>query len=175
MLVKACKFALKFERAMKKVFFMFSVLLFSLAAAAQQIPAYSADDVIHHTSSKDTVYIINFWATWCVPCVQELPEFNALQQRYAGRPVKILLVSLDFKEDVPAKLNVFLKRKKITPQVAWLSDTDPNVFIPKIENSWGGSIPATIVVAPGKNFKKFIEGQITEEEISKIADKQLEK
>ena len=149
---------------MKKTFFILSVLATSICTNAQNIPAYSADDVIHHCSSKDTLYIINFWATWCVPCVAELPEFNAIKERYANAPVKVLLVSLDFKQDYPYKLATFLERKKITPDVAWLSDTN---------NSWQGSIPATVIVAPGKHFKKFIEGSISERQISKIVDKAL--
>ena len=155
---------------MKILILVFCIVIFSLVANAQQIPAYSAEDIIAHTSNKDTLYIINFWATWCSPCVHELPEFNALQKHYAGMPVKVLLISLDFKEDYPAKLAVFLQRKNITPDVAWLSDTDPNTFIPKIDNSWQGSIPATVIVHPGKNFKKFIEGTITERQISRIVD-----
>ena len=158
---------------MKKFIFIFTILTWSLAAKAQQISAYSIDAIIHRASSKDTLYIINFWATWCAPCVAELPEFNALQRRFAGMPVKILMVSLDFKEDYPYKLARFLERKKLTPEVVWLSDTDPSVFIPKIDNSWQGSIPATVIVHPGKQFKKFIEGAITEKQISKIADKLL--
>jgi thiol-disulfide isomerase/thioredoxin len=158
---------------MKKLVFALAMLFFSRSGTAQNIPAYSAEEIIAHTSAKDTVYIVNFWATWCVPCVQELPEFNALYERYSGMPVKILMVSLDFKEDYPYKLARFLERKKLKPNVAWLSDTDPNVFIPKIDNSWEGSIPATVVVAPGKGYKKFIEGSVTERQISSIVDKIL--
>jgi thiol-disulfide isomerase/thioredoxin len=153
---------------MKKLILALCILICSSTAMAQDIKAFSADQIIHYTSSKDTLYIINFWATWCAPCVQELPEFDALKKRYEGKPVKVLMVSLDFKEDYPYKLSVFLKRKNLTPEVVWLSDTDPNVFIPKIDKSWQGSIPATVIVAPGKDFKQFIEGTITEKQIGKI-------
>ena len=130
------------------------------------------NEIIARASSKDTVYIVNFWATWCAPCVAELPEFNALQNDYKDKPVKVLLVSLDFREDYP-KLGRFLERKKMTPEVVWLSDTNPNDYIPKVDNSWQGSIPATVVVAPGKQYKKFIEGSITERQIKAIADRAL--
>ena len=159
---------------MKRLVLFLAILVAATGVFAQHIPAYSADDIIHRTSSKDTLYIINFWATWCAPCVQELPEFNKLQKKYEGRPVKILLVSLDFKTDYPNKLAVFLQRKNITPEVAWLSDTNPNDFIPKIENSWEGSIPATVIVHPGKGFKKFIEGQVSEREITTIAERLID-
>jgi thiol-disulfide isomerase/thioredoxin len=160
---------------MKNILLSLTIFFVSTISRAQHIVAYSADDVIHRTSSKDTVYIINFWATWCAPCVQELPEFNTLQERYAQQPVKVLLVSLDFKEDHTFRLEGFIAKKHLEPEVVWLSDTDPNVFIPKIEPSWEGSIPATVIVAPGKQFKKFIEGQVTERQVSGIVDKILAK
>lgn len=159
---------------MKRILLIIATCYFSHAVTAQHIAGYSADDIIRRTSSKDTVYIINFWATWCAPCVQELPEFDVLQAHYAQAPVKVLLVSLDFKEDRTYKLESFISRRHITPEVVWLSDTNPNVFIPKIDNSWEGSIPATVIVQPGKGFKKFIEGSVTEKQISKIIDKVLD-
>lgn len=159
---------------MKSFLFIIASLLYLPLAKAQQIQAYSIDEVIRHTSSKDTLYIVNFWATWCAPCVAELPEFDALQKRYQDKPVKVLMVSLDFKEDYPGKLARFIERKRMTPEVVWLSDTNPNEFIPKIDNSWQGSIPATVIVHPGKQFKKFIEGSVTEKQVSKIADKVLQ-
>lgn len=158
---------------MKKLLFTVAILAISVGAGAQNIRAMSAEEVIRYTSSKDTLYIINFWATWCGPCVGELSEFDALKARYADAPVKVLMVSLDFKEDHTIKLARFIERKRMTPEVVWLSDTDPNVFIPKIDNSWQGSIPATVIVHPGKHFKKFIEGTITEKQIRKIADEVL--
>ncbi len=160
--------------SMKLIFSMLLIIATAGSIAAQKITPYSADNIIRRTSSKDTVYIINFWATWCSPCVAELPEFNALYRKYANAPVKVLMVCLDFKEDIKFKVPSFIERKKLLPEVVWLSDTDPNVFIPKLENSWEGSIPATIVVAPGKNYKKFMEGSVTAQQIGRITDNLLE-
>ena len=158
---------------MKKLLFFIALLLAGVSVRAQQIPALSARQIIARTAAKDTVYIVNFWATWCMPCVAELPEFNALQQRYADSPVKVLLVSLDFKENYPYKLARFLERKRMLPEVVWMTDTNPNVFIPLIEESWEGSIPATAIVAPGKGYKRFIEGSITERQVATIVNKLL--
>lgn len=156
---------------MKKLIYSIISMMLAISAGAQHIPAYTAKNIIENCSSKDTLYIINFWATWCAPCVAELPEFNALYNHYKGKPVKVLLVSLDFKEDYPMKLERFVERKKLLPAVAWLSDTNPDVFIPVIEKSWEGSIPATVIVHTGRQFKKFIEGSITARQVSAIADK----
>lgn len=158
---------------MKRIIAGLLVVFASITASAQKkIPAMTMDEIIRSKADKDTVYVINFWATWCAPCVQELPEFNAIQEHFADKPVKVVLVSLDFKENY-AKLPTFLQRKKILPEVIWLTDTNPNEFIPKIDDRWEGSIPATIVVSPGKQQKQFIEGQITEAQIARLVNKML--
>lgn len=158
---------------MKKLIFALSFLACAATTQAQNIPSYTADQLMQHATSKDTVYIINFWATWCDPCVAELPNFNTLYDKYAGKPVKIILASLDFPESYPLKLATFVHRKGLEPQVVWFNETDANVFIPKIDNSWQGSIPATLILQPAKSFRKFIEGTITADEVGGIVDKQL--
>ncbi len=155
---------------MKRSVFILAILsFFAIQGSAQQIRAVTAADVMSRASSGDTVYIINFWATWCVPCVQELPEFNELFDRYKDKPVKIIMVSLDFKDSYPYKLDGFLRKKRVSPEVVWLMDTDPNVFIPKIEESWQGSIPATLIIQPGR-YRKFIEGQVSAGQIIGLVD-----
>lgn len=147
--------------------------LFVTNASAQDIPAYKADDLLQRVQNPDTLYVVNFWATWCGPCVKELPEFDKMQQQFAGRPVKILLVSTDFKEDYPKKIASFVRKKKLQQEVIWLNETNANEFIPKIENSWGGSIPATLIIYNKNQYRNFFEGAITARQISLLIDKQL--
>lgn len=158
---------------MKKICAFLCLILAFSAAQAQQIPAYKADDVIARTKNDDTLYIVNFWATWCAPCVKELPEFNELRDMYAGKPVKILMVSLDFADAYPKKLASFIKKKKLMPEVVWLDETNANIFIPKIAEEWQGSIPATLIIYRKKNYRNFFEGVINAKQVSSIADRQL--
>jgi thiol-disulfide isomerase/thioredoxin len=159
---------------MKRTVFILAILFFLVTSGkAQQIRAVTAADVMARASSGDTTYIINFWATWCVPCVQELPEFNQLYDRYKDKPVKIVMVSLDFKDSYPYKLEGFLRKKRISPEVVWLMDTDPNVFIPRIEEEWQGSIPATLIIRPGR-YRKFVEGQVTVGQVISLVAATLE-
>ncbi len=123
------------------------------------------------TSDNDTTYIVNFWATWCGPCVKELPVFEKLNEQVKDKKVKVLLVSLDFVADYDSKLLPFLERKKIKSEVMLLNETKANIFIDQINPQWGGSIPATMVINHSKKYQRFIEESVTlaylEEEIKK--------
>ncbi|NNL34121.1 MAG: TlpA family protein disulfide reductase [Flavobacteriaceae bacterium] len=97
-------------------------------------------------NNKDgNTYVINFWATWCAPCIKELPYFEELNQNYAGKNVEVILVSLDFPQQYEKKLIPYIKEKNLKSQVVALNDTDMNSWIPKISESWTGAIPATLI------------------------------
>jgi thiol-disulfide isomerase/thioredoxin len=149
------------------------ILLLSLGAKAQNTPSYKVDDLLRRVSNTDTVYVVNFWATWCGPCVAELPEFNKVYQQYAGKPVKVLMVSLDFPESYPKKLESFISKKKLKPEVVWFNETNANDFIPKIDNTWSGSIPATWIVNSAKDNKIFNEGSVTAAQLGTVIERQL--
>ena len=94
---------------------------------------------------NDTTYVVNFWATWCVPCMEELPYMLALDSVYRNYPMKLLLVSLDFKKDYIRKLQPLVRKKKLEDNVVVLEDNDANFWINDIDPTWGGAIPATLV------------------------------
>ena len=110
-------------------------------------------------------YVVNFWATWCAPCVKELPFFERLNEDYKDKNVKVILVSLDFPKKIESQLLPFLERKKINSTVYVLDDPDANSWIEKIDKSWSGAIPATIIYK-GEN-KSFYEKSFTYEELEK--------
>lgn len=95
--------------------------------------------------SNDTTYVIHFWATWCAPCVKELPYFVALDSVHRSSPFKLLLVSLDFKKDYFAKLQPFVESRGLQEYVVVLEDKRSNFWIDDIDPSWSGAIPATLV------------------------------
>lgn len=94
---------------------------------------------------NDTLYIVNFWATWCKPCVAELPYFEKINSEYANNKVKVILVSVDFKDDLESRLIPFLKNKNIKSEVILLDETDPNTYIDKVSKKWSGAIPVTYI------------------------------
>jgi thiol-disulfide isomerase/thioredoxin len=94
---------------------------------------------------NDTTYVINFWATWCKPCVAELPYFEQLYSAHQNEPVKVLLVSLDFAKQIKTKLIPFLQERNLQTPVAALLDGDYNAWIDKVSPQWDGAIPFTLI------------------------------
>ncbi len=122
-----------------------SLLLFPLLITAQTVShVYKIDALLKRISSPDTTYIVNFWATWCKPCVQELPSFDSLYISLKEKPVKLLLVTLDFKEELNKKVNPFLAKNKIKMECVLLDEVNGNDFIDKVDKAWTGAIPATL-------------------------------
>lgn len=113
-----------------------------------QVPVYASFDDLQpvYSSGQDTTFVINFWATWCKPCVRELPYFEEAFEAYRGQPVRIILVSLDFPNQIESRLIPFIRDKGLRSDVVVLTDPDANAWIPKISEEWSGAIPATLVV-----------------------------
>lgn len=103
----------------------------------------------------DTVYVINFWATWCAPCVKELPYFEKLNAEYGEKNVEVILVSLDFPHLYDSKLKPFIEKNNLKSKVIALDDVDMDTWIPKVDKSWSGALPATVIYK--NNKKKFFE------------------
>lgn len=119
----------------------------------------------------DKIYVINFWATWCAPCVKELPYFEKLNAAYKNKNVEVILVSLDFPHLYEKKLKPFIKDRKLSSKVIALDDVNMNSWIPKVDEKWSGSIPATVIYRNGK--KKFYEQSFTFEELENEVKKFL--
>ena len=149
------------------IIFFFIIFLGSFGVKAQNVPVIKYD-VFEQLSKKqnDTTYVFNFWATWCKPCVAELPGFEQLNANSKDTKVKVILISLDFKRDLDSKLKKFITDKNIQSQVYLLDELNYNAWIDKVDQSWGGSIPATLIVNNSKNYRKFFEREFTFEELN---------
>jgi thiol-disulfide isomerase/thioredoxin len=121
------------------------------------------------TTKSDQIQVINFWATWCGPCVKELPLIEKLGQE--REDVRVTLVSLDLDLDAnPEKVYKFVERKGLQSEVLILDEPDPNSWIDKIDKNWSGSIPATIVINTNTGKRKFVGQELKEGELEKLIE-----
>ena len=122
--------------------------------------------------SSDDTYVINFWATWCSPCVKELPHFESVNKEYAQKNVKVILVSLDFPSQIETKLKPYIKKNKLQSNVVLLDDSKINDWVPRVSEKWDGGIPATLIInSSNYNFySKPFEKQELVAEIHKAID-----
>lgn len=137
-----------------KIIVVFSFLLFAVVVRSQNVAyVYKIDELLNRIDTSQQTLVINFWATWCKPCIQELPAFDSLTA--ANNTCKVILVSLDFKEDIDKKVNPFLKKNRIITDCVLLDEINGNDYINKISESWSGAIPATLFIK--KKKKIFVE------------------
>jgi len=111
------------------------------------------------------IKIINFWATWCKPCIKELPYFDALEDEMEGVPIKVYLISMDFPEEADKKVKAFVERRNIESEVKLLDETDFNAFIDKVDQRWSGAIPATLIINNKNKTRVFLEKELHEGEL----------
>lgn len=124
-------------------------------------------------TQDDTLRVINLWATWCKPCVEELPYFIAVgkELQAKGEKVKFLLVAV---EDKPATVQAFLQKKGYdqimnpNPLFCVLTEKDANVWIPQIDAKWEGEIPATLLINAKQAIRAFYPKQMTRTELENI-------
>ncbi|MCH2043857.1 MAG: TlpA family protein disulfide reductase [Saprospiraceae bacterium] len=130
------------------------------------IGIYDFEQFQHFLNAKnDTTYVINLWATWCSPCVKELPAFEALQKKYADKKVRLILVSMDFIDKLEDKLVPFLNEKNYSSAIELLVlDMDNSQdWIEQLDPTWEGTIPATIIYNNKK--RQFYEQSFTHKEL----------
>jgi thiol-disulfide isomerase/thioredoxin len=116
--------------------------------------------------TSDSILVVNFWATWCAPCVAEIPHFEKVSTKYSSKKVKVILVSLDAVTSLKKKVEPFVARKGIrAAQVLLLDETDYNAWIDKVAPEWSGALPFTLIVNMKSKMKKGFERPFTEAEL----------
>jgi thiol-disulfide isomerase/thioredoxin len=158
---------------MKSVFFLFLIFFFT-GGYAQQLKVIKYPDLEKILNNpSDTLYIVNFWATWCKPCIEELPGFEKVTAANSGKNVKVILISLDFIDEKDIKVIPFLKRKKLQSKVVLLDEIDYNSWIDKVDPSWGGAIPVTVIFNNFRKTREFYEREFKGDELSEIVNAKL--
>ncbi len=152
---------------MKQLYFLIPLLLaLSSRLCAQEISFIDGEQINRwKNTSSDTVLVVNFWATWCDPCVEELPVFEKLTRDYAGKKVQVILVSNDFKMNIETKLKPFVRKKNLKSRVVFMDEPDANLWIGLVSPDWTGGIPSTMIVSKKKNKVLVFEEPLTYAEL----------
>lgn len=134
---------------------------------AQSIPVMNYEQLENYLNKdNDKVRLVNFWATWCKPCIEELPDFLKLNQELRTANFELVLVSLDFSNQIEKRVIPFVKKYNIKATVIVLDDPDANTWINKVDPSWDGAIPVSLILHSGK--KEFHEGTLNYEQLSNL-------
>lgn len=138
--------------------FRFLLFFFFLmtSVSGQDVAVWNENSLKRQLNAvNDTVYVLNFWATWCKPCIEELPEFKLAQKQWEGKAVRFVFVSLDFMSKREHTLLPFVAKNMRWTEVVQLDAGNPNDWIPLVDESWSGAIPATLFwSAKGRVFRE---------------------
>ena len=149
---------------MKRIILLLVILLPALGALAQ-VKKIKITDLEAHMQNSDHPLVISFWATWCAPCVEEIPYLQEGVAQFADQKVELVLVSLDFPKDFPRKLEAFVKNKNYKATIYWLDESDADYFCPKIHARWQGGIPATLFVNNKTGYRRFFDRALTDRQV----------
>jgi thiol-disulfide isomerase/thioredoxin len=150
---------------MKRIILFTGTLLFTTCLFAQEVKKIKITDLEDHIRNSDHPLVVSFWATWCGPCVEEIPWFQETVAKYADQKVELVLVSLDFKKDFPASLQAFIKKKGFKATFYWLDETNADYFCPKINERWSGGIPSTLMVNNKTGYRRFFDRALTDRQV----------
>ncbi len=150
-----------------KTALMFIFLTCTFSAEAQTIPSWKVTKLQDYIACSDSVLVINFWATFCKPCLEELPYYQTILNKYKDQRIKFLMVSMDLKTEYPAKIAAFAKQNNYTNQVVWLNETNADYFCPKVDKTWMGGIPSTLFINTKTGYRKFFEQQMKPEQFER--------
>lgn len=149
--------------------FLFFLFCINLRGNAQSVEIVKWDYIENLMNQKsDTLYVINFWATWCAPCVKELPYFDKLAAENTSAKLKVILISLDFKKQLESRIIPFVKEKNIQSKVVVLDEPNYNSWIDKVNPEWSGAIPATLIVGGTNTTPLFFEKEFIFTELNEI-------
>ena len=149
---------------MKFTFLLIGILFLSSNVYPQsyiEVPSMSYQELHPLLNQKgNKTYVVNFWATWCAPCIKELPYFEELNN---NKKIEVILVSLDFPKHKEKRLLPFIKKRQLSSRVILLDDDDENFWINDISSTWSGALPATLIYT--QNRRGFYEQSFTKEEL----------
>ena len=159
---------------MMKVYYIIFVFILAVSIGkSQEITVYNSFESYQNLLQRnnDTTYVINFWATYCAPCIKEMPVFRKIDNQFSDRPLEVILTSLDFGNNARERVRAFMNRHNIQSKVVILDDPDGNSWINKVSPKWSGALPGTLIY--NKSEREFYEKTFTYHELKDIVQSKL--
>jgi thiol-disulfide isomerase/thioredoxin len=125
-------------------------------------------------SNKGKVVLVNFWATWCVPCVKEFPEIVQLYKDYKKKDFKVIFISVDSPEEIDNKVKPFLNKKNVDFVTYYSNFDDVGDLINSFDKKWGGDIPATYIFNKSGKITSTLQGKKSYDEFEDAIEKELD-
>jgi thiol-disulfide isomerase/thioredoxin len=123
----------------------FLLLTTAAQAAVKVVPADAPTIKKAIAAQKGHVVLVNFWATWCAPCVAEFPAIVTISRRDKARGLIVIAVSADSAKDLHTKVEPFLAKQKVKFPVYLERSADPEDFINAFDTTWQGDLPRTFI------------------------------
>jgi thiol-disulfide isomerase/thioredoxin len=156
-----------------RILFTIFLLAATSAGFSQNIQKIKITDLEKTIEQSDHPLIVNFWATFCVPCVKEIPYFQSTAAQYKEERVELILVSLDLPDYYPARIASFAQGRGLTARIVWLDETDADYFCPKVDPRWTGGIPSSLFINNKTRYRRFFDRQLTEPQVGLEIKKML--
>lgn len=124
----------------------------TIQAEGLEIPVYDDNALAQLLNQKDDlVHVVNLWATWCAPCVKEIPDFERLNEEFKSKGVQVTLISLDMEDQFESKLVPFVKQNIKSDVFVVLPENDTD-FPNKFDKNFNGALPATLIYDKDKRY-----------------------
>lgn len=150
---------------MKKYLLIIVLMVLCGAAMSQDLKKVKIGDIEEYIKKSDHPILVSFWATWCAPCVEEIPWLQEGVEKHKSDSVELILVSLDFPTYYPTKVKDFIKQRNFKATFMWLDETDADMFCPRVDKKWDGTIPVTLFVNNKNGYRKFMNRQMTDRQV----------
>ena len=158
-----------------KIIFTGLIILAGFTGFSQDVKKIKITDLEKTIAESKTPLIVNFWATFCKPCLEEIPYFQEAVKNHKAEGLKLILVSLDLEEMFPKAIKTFASKRRITAPIQWLDEYNADYFCPKVDSAWSGAIPATLFINNKTSYRAFFEEQLSSEKLETVINEMLKK